>query len=202
MALPPLPPGFQPRQPGESAYAYKNRVSIARYGKTLYERRMESGAARGLTPKQASGKERVTGEAGASPLSPLTRRERTIAKYGKTPYQLWRSNTIEEMVQEGYTPETTGLSWNQLIQVWPKIRQMNDWASRDDQLTPYMLFDAQQLQREGALEPGWTIANINDRYAAMAEYKNTGGSPFGRARYFRGTSDYLGTVPIAWWWYH
>jgi hypothetical protein len=194
----PLPEGFQPRQPGETAYAYRNRLSIARYGKTTYQRRVENAMDRGLSRTEARGH----GPSTSALTEYQKRRQRTEQQYGPgvTPYDVWRAYTINDLISAGYTPETTGLSWNQLLTIKSKLWQINEWASDDVGLSPELLLDGVESEQEGYVEPGWTFENIQERYAAMYEYKVLGSKDYGRARFFRGTQTYV--VPIQWWYYH
>jgi hypothetical protein len=65
------------------SYAERNAESIAKYGKSLYERRIESAQARGLSRSQARGHARI--EKGEAPASTLRASRGTRAKPQKTP---------------------------------------------------------------------------------------------------------------------
>lgn len=127
-------------------------------------------------------------------------KRRTQALYGMTPKQLRRFNATRDATAAGYTPATTGLSQNQIINIWPRLRQMNAWASPQAQLTPAIILDAREAEMSGDLEQGWTLAAIEEKYYAVYEYKMNGDKTFGRAMFFSIAENYV--VPPVWGFYH
>jgi hypothetical protein len=117
-----------------------------------------------------------------------------------TPKQLQRFNRTNDAAAAGYTPATTGLSQNQIINIWPRLRQMNAWASPEAQLTPALILDAREAEMSGDLPPGWTMEAIEDKYRAVYDYKMSGDKTFGRAMFFSIAGNYV--VPNVWGFYH
>lgn len=195
--MPPSPQdglNISPRQPGESAYAYRKRRSVALTGETPYERRIRLGRGRGLSMQEARGKGTPQG------LTEYQRRAQQVqARFGLSPYQLWRNNTINSMIREGYTPQTTGLSWNKLLKIWPKLKWMNDKSSPGGRITPEMLDQARQFEEQGILDRQWVNTRIEERYYAMYEYTEKRNKEPGRYYFYFDRESYM---PIAWWFYH
>lgn len=191
--MPPRP-NIPPRQPGESAYQFRQRKSIAETGETLYQRRQRLGRARGLTSREAAGHPNVAG---------LTeyqrRRQRTIREYGISPWQLWRMNAIAEMTQKGFTPDNTGWSWYALLRVWPKIKQMNEWSAPQAQIEPDMLAQAKEWEGQGILDSEWSEDHINLKYQAMYDYHVYGDKDFGHWYWY---NDRIEAMSANWWYYH
>src|SRR5215471_18672306 len=157
-------PGFEPRRADETDYQYRNRRSIFTTGKSLYQRRIEKGLSSGLTVSEARGH--------GSPVNI------TEAAYTRTSViddvltyvSLRKIRILQDAAASGYTTQTTGLSTAQLADVWPLIKKMNTWASEGGQLTPQLILDAEQAEKDGELEPGWTYTQIREKYQAMEDY--------------------------------
>lgn len=200
--MPPSPQPIPPRQPGESAYAYRKRRSIAQTGETPYERRIRLGRGRGLSMQEARGKTTPRG------LSEYQRRaQQSQAQYGLSPYQLWRQNTIADMTAEGYTPQTTNMSWNRLLKIWPKMKWMNHRSSPGGaeldppggRITEDMLLQATLFEQQGFLDRGWIETRIEDRYYAMFEFVERDDPMPGRQFFYYERQSYM---PVSWWYYH
>jgi hypothetical protein len=187
---PPNAPQILPRQPGETAYAYRNRRSVALTGESLYERRIRQGRARGLSTQEARGQR--AGEA-------QRRRTRQIQQTGQTPWEFWRDNQLIWLVDNDFTPETTGWSWNRLIRVAPRLRFLNDRASAGGQITPDMIAEAVSFERTYALPSDWSYERLNERYIDTVEYLEYNNKVPGNFHWFH---DREPNLPAAWWYYH
>lgn len=207
---------FRPREQGESRYQYEKARSLALFGKTPYQRRLERGLSRGLTISEARGH---------APPQTITEQSYTRTRVLPNIMDIiinQRNYVLQRAYAAGYTPETTMLTDAQLTEVYPLIEQMNAWASPEGQLTPFLIWDAMDAESTGDLDDGWTYTNIKDKYRAMYDYhmarikappggarigKKTWSSGsympdnrFGRMRFMRGRNNYV--APIQWWWYH
>jgi hypothetical protein len=186
----PSAPQILPRQPGETAYAYRKRRTVALTGETPYQRRIRNAQARGLSTTEARGH-----KAGES----ATRRERTLARTGLTPWQLWSYDQIAWLMDNGFTPETTGWSWNQLIRIAPRLRYMNNHASPGAQVTPDMIAEALTFERTSNLPSEWTWERVNEKYLDIYEFYERGDVQPARMHYFQ---DRIPQMDVAWWYYH
>jgi hypothetical protein len=189
---PPVAPQILPRQPGETDYAYRKRRSVALTGETPYQRRIRLGRARGISTTEARGQR---------PGESVRRRERVFAQTGFTPSQLYRQSNTQWLIDNGFTPETTGWSWSRLIRIAPRLRYMNNQASPGAQITPFMLADAIDLEDAGEIQREWTWERINEKYNDVYELREHGNKQPGRFHYFRDV-DMQSYMPVAWWYYH
>lgn len=179
-----------PRQPGETAYAYRNRRSITLTGETLYQRRITKGRARGLTTTEARGQQ---------PGEYARRAEYTQRVYGQTPWQIWRDRQLAWLVNNGFTPETTGWSWNKLLRIAPRLRYLNEHASPQGQILPEMIQEANSDEQMGVLPSDWTWERINEKYIDTVEYLEYNNREPGRIHWFM---DRIPEMPVQWWFYH
>lgn len=196
MTTPGLPgvPQILPRQPGETPYAYRKRRSIELTGETPYQRRKRLGQARGLSTAESRGHAPVRG------LSEYQRRRaQTLRQYGQTPWEIWRDQRVTWLQAEGYTPETTGWSWNRLIKISPRLQYLNDRASPGGQITPAMMRQTYDMEVTGTLEKDWSWYRINEKYSDTYEYIELHNNTDGRAHWFL---DRIPELPAAWWYYH
>ena len=196
--MPPAPPGMPqilPRQPGESAYSYRNRRSIALTGQTLYERRKASGLSRGLTTSEARGH----APAPNGQTEYQRRRARTMERYGLTPSQLRYQQLDTWLAINGFSPATTGFSQTQLRQLAPRLKWMNENSAPGGEIYPALLYEARQMEFEDDVEPEWTYNRIMQRYDAMYEFKVMHNRELGNFFWFRERIPDMSTV---WWYYH
>lgn len=200
----PQMPQILPRQPDESLYSYRNRRSIALTGETLYQRRQRLGRERGVSGRAAAGHRAVGGR-----TEYQIRYERTIARYGLSPTQLYYLRTDEELAANGYTPETTGLSQTNLRRLWPRLRWINENSSFGAQLTPEHFMEIRQLVLSGEVDKDFAYNHVNSRYDSMWEFKKAGNPMMGRFYWFAEADErnYLNggdiRTPITnWWFYH
>lgn len=196
---PSLLPDFPPRQPGESAYSYRNRRSIALTGQSLYQRRVAAGRARGLTTSEARG--HAPTPAGTTEYQ--RRRQRTLQQYGLTPSQLRYLQIDRELNAAGFTPASTGISQTNLRRLWPRLRWINANTSPGGMLSPDVIHEAADMERDGFLPRGFIYERINNRYDAMYEFKMMNSNNTGRYFWFNEyRADYDGFTTAAWWYYH
>jgi hypothetical protein len=191
--MPPSPrnptPQILPRQPGETDYAYRKRRSIALTGETPYQRRIRAARARGLTTQEARGHRANEAQ---------IRRERTIAQTGLTPWQFWKDNQVTWLTNNGFTPQSTGWSWNRLVRIAPRLRYMNDVSSPGAQITPEMMAGAIDQEDAGLLPSEWTWERMNEKYEAIYEFHEHNNPQPGRTYWFR---DRDPEMEVAWWYY-
>ena len=187
---PPNVPEILLRQPGETLYGYRNRRSVTLTGETLYQRRIRQARARGLTTTEARGHR--PGEA-------ERRRRITIADYGLTPWQLWRRNQVQWLIENGYTPESTGWSWNKLIRFAPRLRWLVNNTAPGAQILPSMLLEAKQFEAASNLPSGWSEEALNEKYFSTFEYVQQNDNRRGRWHWFQ---DRIPEMPVQWWYYH
>lgn len=186
---PPQTPQILTREPGESEYAYRKRRSITLTGETPYQRRIRLGRARGLSTTEARGQR--PGEA-------ARRRQRTVQQTGFTPWQIWKNKQIQWLIDNGFTPETTGWSWNRLIKAAPRIRYMNEKVSAFNQITPELIANGQEFEAEYQVPSGWTWRRFNEHYDDIQEYYEHNNPTNARLHYFR---DRIPDMPVQWWYY-
>jgi hypothetical protein len=177
------------QQPGESTYAYRNRVNLARYGKSTYQLRVDRARARGLTTSEARGHAPAAGQ-----TEYQRRRQRSIEQTGQTPSQIWRARQIQWLQQNGYTPQTTGWSWSRLIVAAPRIRYLNAAGSPGNDVSPGFLFDG--MQQAGS---EWTWEHFNEKYWSTKEWLEQNDNTRGRFHWFQDREE---AMPVAWWYYH
>jgi hypothetical protein len=127
------------------------------------------------------------------------RRQRTIQQTGFTPWQLWKNNQVSWLMANGFTPQSTGWSWNRLIKVAPRLRYMNNLASPGAQITPDLIAEAMSFERTQAIPSEWTWERINEKYTDIYEYREHNNRDPGRMHYFQ---DRISEMPVQWWFYH
>jgi hypothetical protein len=178
-----------PRQPGETTYAYRNRRSVTLTGETLYQRRIRTGQSRGLT---------VTESRGQRPGEYARRARYTQQRYGQTPWQLWRDSQIAWLVSNGFTPQSTGWSWNKLIRIAPRLRFLNEHAAPSGQILPEMIQEANSDEQMGVLPSDWTWERLNEKYIDTVEYLEYNNTTPVRIHWFQ---DRIPEMPVQWWYY-
>lgn len=193
----PLPevPQILPRQEGESAYAYRKRRSIALTGETPYQRRIRLGQARGISSREAAGHRLIGGQ-----TEYQRRAQRTQERYGLSPWEFWRNNQITWLQDNGFTPEATGWSWNRLIRAAPKIRKMNGYTSRFNQITPELIYNGRAQEDQGDIPHDWTWERFNERYNDIVEYYEQNNIQPARQHAFY-LRDRMPEVEVQWWFY-
>lgn len=179
-----------PRQPGETDYAYRNRRNLTLTGETLYQRRIRQGRARGLTTTQARGQTASAAQ---------RRREQTVQRTGLTPWQLWWGAQASWLIDNGFTPDTTGWSWNKLIRIVPRLRWLNERASPGAEIKPEYILEASQDEAMGVLDKEWSWERINERYIDTVEFVQYNNKAPGNFHWFQ---DRIPELPVAWWYYH
>lgn len=182
------------RAPGESEYTYRNRRSLALYGRSEYQRRIDRGRARGVTVATARGHRTTGGQTEAQ-----RRRQRSLQQYGQTPWEIWRDRQLGWLNSNGFTPQTTGWSWNQLIRAAPKLRWINENTSPNGQITPGMILQANDMSRMGQLEENFAWDHIGMRYQAMYDYQERNDKTYGNWYWFQ---DREPGLAANWWYYH
>lgn len=188
-----------PRLPGESAYQYRYRRSVALYGQTPYQRRIFLGRQRGQTTTQARGQHGGPGETESQ------RRNRiSVENFGQTVSQLRRSELQGWLVEHGYTPDVTGMTWTQLIRLAARLRYMYDSAGPGARVTPGMIREAVDLEETNTLERGWAFERLWQKYDDMIEYRDYRNPVPGRVSYYeyQQVHDFIPVLAIQWWYYH
>lgn len=190
-----MPPAVPPRQPGESRYAYSNRRSLALTGKSLYQRRVESGLASGLSRREARGH--------GGGLTEYQRRNlRSVEQTGLTLYQR-RIQAIDSWLsQNGFTPVTTGLSWTALRRIQPRLKWINENTSPGGRLTPDMILERTDMEKLGTIERGWVTDHVFKRYEAMYEFQVNGNRAPGNFYWFNEGGSDEPRETAQWWYYH
>lgn len=196
MTTPGLPgvPQILPRQPGETEYAYRKRRTIELTGETPYQRRKRLGQARGLSTGEARGHKTRGGQ-----TEYQRRRAQTLRQYGKTPWEIWRDQRLVWLNDNGFTPETTGWSWNRLIQISPRLQWLNDRSAPSGQITPGMMLEASDDEQMGVLDKDWSWYRINEKYQDTLDYVEMNNNQAGRVHWF---NDRIPEMSAAWWYYH
>lgn len=195
--MPPAVPRIPPRQATETRAAYEKRRSVALTGKTPYQRRIERGLATGQTRTQARGQAPATGE------SEYERRaRRSQEQYGQTPYQRRIARQDAWLTANGFTPVTTGLSWTALRKIQSRLQWINANTSANGGLTPDLMLEYSEMEREGELERGWITDRVFKRYDAMLSFMNGSTQPGNFYWFSEGGSENAGTPGAAWWFYH
>lgn len=191
-------PNFPPRRSDETPYQYRNRRSIALTGQSLYERRIATGRARGISGREAAGHAPVAGR-----TEYQIRAERTQARYGLSPTQLYYRRIDDEMDSEGFSPELTGLSRTALRRIWPRLKWINENSSGGGGLTPGMLAQTRIGELEGDFPPRWTVEHVHQKYESMYEFKIERSNQTGNFYWFHEFKpNYEDELPANWWYYH
>lgn len=179
-----------PRAAGESEYAYRQRRSLALYGRTQYQRRIERGQRRGVTVSEARGH---------APRRGLTesqrRTQRTLQQTGQTPWQIWRDRQVQWLTANGFTPQATGWSWTRLITKAPRLRWINEHSAPGGQLEPWMIRDAAAMTGDD----NFAWEHIDMRYQAMYDYLERNDNTYGNWYWFQ---DREPGMQVNWWYYH
>lgn len=187
---PPQTPIIIPRQPGESEYQYRKRRSVELTGETPYQRRVRLGRARGLSTQQARGHRQS---------ETARRRQQSFARYGLSPWQFWSQNQQQWLLENGWTPETTGWSWNRLIRIAPRLRWLADNTTPSGQITPDMVREASDLESTGVLPINWGWDTLNEKYQSTYDYVELNDRQSGRGRWIQYR---IPEMPVQWWYYH
>lgn len=169
---------------------------MALFGQTPYERRIALAQQRGIGLTAARGHATGTQETESQ------RRNRiSVEQTGFTVSQLRRANLTEWLEDTGYTPENTGMTWTDLIRLAPRLRYMYGGGGT---VTPEMIADAVELEREETLERGWAFERLWRKYDDMVAYRTYRDAMPGRGSYI----EYLQVTPFVpslapqWWYYH
>jgi len=147
--MPPRIRPLMPRQPGETQYAYRNRRSLEIYGVSLYQRRIASAEARGMSRTSARGHVANEGQ---------VRQNRFAAAHpteSRPYYVVYRSDLRVWLDDHGYTPENTGMTQTDLMRLGPRIRWMVENSHPASHITPDMIQGAVNLEHDGDIPPGW-----------------------------------------------
>jgi hypothetical protein len=193
------PGHIAPRLPGESAYQYRYRRSLGLYGQTPYQRRIFLAQRRGQTTSQARGHGRQAGETESQ------RRNRiSLEDFGLTVSQRRRSELRGWLVEHGYTPETTGMTWTQLLRVAARLRWMYDATGPAGRVTPAMIAEATALERNNTLQKGWAFERLWRKYDDMQQYREFRDRQPGRESWseYQAVHDFVPTLAVQWWYYH
>lgn len=188
-------PAIPPRQPNETAYAYRTRRSLALYGQTPYQRRIARGLAAGKTRQEARGK----------PLTAETEYQRrnrlSVQRTGLTVTQR-RNQAIDFwLLTHGFTPATTGMSQTALRHIQPRLRWINDNTAPGGKITPGLIREAIEYERIGEYEPGWVTDRVFKRYDAMREFED-GRNQTGNWYWFNEGGASADPSWQLWWYYH
>lgn len=190
-----------PRQPGESAYSYRYRRSLELYGQTPYERRIWLAKQRGIGYTAARGHAPARGETESQRRNRLS-----VEQFGQTASQIYRSELRTWLEEHGYTPDTTLMTWTDLIRLAPRLRYMYNAAGETGRVTPIMIYEAIQLERDKFLPPGWAFDRLWEKYDDMVSYREYADKQPGHDHY---VTEYLqlkvylpGPPAIQWWYYH
>ena len=198
--MPPAVPPVPARQPGESRYAYQKRRSVQLTGQTPYQRRIARGAAAGQSRGQARGHGPVPGVPGSGQpqLSEYQRRaQRTMELYGQTPYQRRIERIDAWLTDNGYTPDSTGLSWTRLRTIYARLRWIQENSSQNGGIDPYRLGEA--VEMEGY---AWVIDRLYKKYDSMVAFRNGSNQPGNFYWFWEGGQENAGTDTANWWYYH
>lgn len=186
-----------PRQPGETAYAYRKRRTLALTGQTPYQRRIFLGQQRGI------GRTAARGHGPSGQAEYQRRRQRTVQRTGVIPSVLTRAYAQNWLITNGFTPETTGASWTYLFQMEPSLRALAERTSPDARMQPADIAMGVQLETDGVAPPGWTIDRLRGRVIDTVAYQDFNDKEPGRydwtvVRLFAPSDD----LHIKWWYYH
>lgn len=190
-----------PRQPGESQSQYRYRRTLEKYGQTPYQRRIWLAQQRGIGYSAARGHGVRQGETESQRRNRLS-----VENFGRTVSQIRRANAISWLEEHGYTPELTGFTWTDLIRLEPRLRYMYD-APEEARVTPQMIYQVVQLEKEGLLEPGWAFNRLWEKYDDMISYREYQDKQPGHDHYIDEFLQLHPTEPdaqptIQWWYYH
>jgi hypothetical protein len=206
--MPPRPPLISPgsgaefltpRQEGETAYAYRKRRSLFLTGQTPYERRIASAQARGIGRTAARGHQR-SGETESQ------RRNRiSVENFGLTVSQRRRAELTAWLTDNGYTPESTNMTWTQLLRLAARLRYMYNAVGPGGRVTPAMIADAIELENsEEVLEKGWAFERLWQKYDDMISYRETRNRLPGLGSWaeYQQVHPFIPSLAPQWWYYH
>ncbi|HEV2352690.1 MAG TPA: hypothetical protein VGR89_00465 [Puia sp.] len=187
------------RQPGESAYQYRYRRTVTMYGQTPYQRRIFLAQQRGIQGGAARGHGIVGGETESQRRNRISRQNT-----GFSVSQLRRTELRQWLEDYGYTPDTTGMSWTNLIRLAPRLRWMYTHTSPGARVLPLMIYNATQLERDNDLPAGWAFERLWRKYDDMMSFRMFADKDLGReswAEYMQ-VGVFIPQVAIQFWYYH
>lgn len=189
-----------PRQPGETAYAYRYRRSVTLFGQTPYERRIFLAQRRGQNLSEARGHGRQAGRT-ESQIRAERFRERIGFDISESAY---RAAYAENWLRShGYTPEITGMSWTQLLRLEPRLRYMYNATGPGGRVTPAMIAEATRLEATNQLERGWAFERLWRKYEDMLAYREFRDRRPGAESWaeYQAVHDFVPSLAIQWWFY-
>lgn len=186
-----------PRQPGETTYQYRQRRSLSKYGQTPYQRRIYLAQQRGIGISAARGHGIVGGETESQRRNRINQQ-----RYGATTSQLRWAYDHNWLVAYNYTPTLTGMSWTQLHRLAARLRYM--YEPPGYRVSPQMIYEAMQLERDGELEPGWAFERLWAKYDDTIAYREFRDKVPGNADWseYQQVHVYIPQLAIQWWYYH
>lgn len=190
-----------PRRANETAWEYRVRYTLAKYGETPGERRARLGRERGLSKRAAQGHGR---EATQRETESQRRNRLSVQQYGETVSQRRRRLARDWLTDNGYTPEATGMTWTSLLRLEPRLRYMFDGYGEGTKVTPQMIHDARDLEFEGELEAGWAFERLWQRYESTKDYRENKRRLQGQADWaeYQTVHVYIPSLAPQWWYYH
>jgi hypothetical protein len=103
------------------------------------------------------------------------------------------------LTSNGFTPQTTGWSWNQLTRAEPWLRYIWEHSSPNGKITPDMIAEAMDLERTGVLPRGYTYDRLHTKYYDLRQYiEKDNKEPGYNSWYLRDVEG----LPDVWWYYH
>lgn len=180
-------------------YSYRERRSIALYGQTQYERRIWLSSLRGVSGSAARGHAPAGGETESQRRNRLSM-ERT----GQTVSQLYRANLLGWLNENGFTPETTLMSWTNLLRLAPRLRYMYSTTYPEGRVYPDMIKIAVELELDNELESGWAFDRIWIKYDDMISYRDYQDKEPGNTHWgeFLQVTPFIPDLAIQFWYYH
>jgi len=119
---------------------------------------------------------------------------------GYTPWEIWRERQETWLQDNGYTPESTGLSWNRLRTAAPWLRWIQENTHEGGWLKPEVIREAMDIANTTqAYDANYVMDMIRSRYVNTREYVEKGNKDPGRYTWFMDRDDVL---PDVWWYYH
>lgn len=156
---------------------------------------MQSARERGIGTTAGRGHTPVGGETESQ------RRNRiSVEQTGLTVSQLRRSNQVSWLEAAGYTPDSTNMTWSDLIRLEPRLRYMYGGA----RVTPEMIADAIDLETDNELEKGWAFDRLWHKYDDMVAYREYRDREPGQADWaeYLQVHAFIPSLAPQWWYYH